>query len=101
VLINEELLVAKRHLEARNHEIERASRFKDEFLSAMSHELRTPLNAIIGFTGTMLMKLPGPLTQNQERQLKTVQTSARQLLSQVNDLLGFWQESRPARSTCS
>jgi len=25
----------------------------------MSHELRTPLNAIIGFTGTLLMRLPG------------------------------------------
>jgi len=27
-------------------------------LATMSHELRTPLNAIIGFSGTLLMKLP-------------------------------------------
>jgi protein-histidine pros-kinase len=53
----------------------------------MSHELRTPLNAIIGFTGTLLMKLPGPLTADQEKQLRTVQTSARHLLSLINDLL--------------
>jgi protein-histidine pros-kinase len=53
----------------------------------MSHELRTPLNAIIGFTGTLLMKLPGPLTIDQEKQLRTVQTSARHLLSLINDLL--------------
>jgi signal transduction histidine kinase len=33
----------------------------------MSHELRTPLNAIIGFTGTMLMKLPGPINDEQEQ----------------------------------
>jgi protein-histidine pros-kinase len=53
----------------------------------MSHELRTPLNAVIGFTGTLLMRLPGPLTDDQESQLRTVQTSARQLLSLINDLL--------------
>jgi len=53
----------------------------------MSHELRTPLNAIIGFTGTLLMKLPGPLTGDQDKQLKTIQTSARHLLSLINDLL--------------
>jgi protein-histidine pros-kinase len=53
----------------------------------MSHELRTPLNAVIGFTGTLLMKLPGPLTPDQERQLRTIQGSAKQLLSLINDLL--------------
>lgn len=53
----------------------------------MSHELRTPLNAVIGFTGTLLMKLPGPLTEDQEHQLQTVRGSARHLLSLINDLL--------------
>ena len=53
----------------------------------MSHELRTPLNAIIGYTGTMLMKLPGPLTADQEKQLKTIQNSGRHLLSLINELL--------------
>jgi protein-histidine pros-kinase len=53
----------------------------------MSHELRTPLNAIIGFTGTLLMQLPGPLTTDQDKQLRTVQSSARHLLSLINDLL--------------
>lgn len=53
----------------------------------MSHELRTPLNAIIGFTGTLLMKLPGPLTDEQERQLQIVDSSARHLLSLINDIL--------------
>ncbi len=53
----------------------------------MSHELRTPLNAIIGFTGTLLMKLPGPLNGEQEKQLRTVQMSAKHLLSLINDLL--------------
>jgi PAS domain S-box-containing protein len=56
-------------LREKNDELERASLAKDRFLASMSHELRTPLNAIIGFTGTLLMRLPGPLTQDQEKQL--------------------------------
>jgi PAS domain S-box-containing protein len=74
-------------LKQSNVDLEKASLAKDRFLASMSHELRTPLNAVIGFTGTLLMKLPGPLTDDQESQLRTVQTSARQLLSLINDLL--------------
>jgi PAS domain S-box-containing protein len=66
---------------------DRANMAKSEFLSSMSHELRTPLNAIIGFTGTLLMRLPGPLTADQEKQLKTIQGSARHLLALINDIL--------------
>ncbi|WP_051294002.1 sensor histidine kinase [Pseudoduganella violaceinigra] len=68
-------------------ELAQAGQAKDRFLASMSHELRTPLNAIIGFTGTLLMQLPGPLNTEQEKQLRTVQASARHLLSLINDLL--------------
>ena len=68
-------------------ESERANRAKSEFLSSMSHELRTPLNAIIGFTGTLLMRLPGPLTADQARQLTIIQRSAQHLLDLINDIL--------------
>jgi PAS domain S-box-containing protein len=68
-------------------EAERANRAKSAFLASISHELRTPLNAIVGFTGTLLMRLPGPLTLDQERQLTTIQRSSRHLLALINDLL--------------
>ena len=74
-------------LQEKNIELEKASQAKDRFLASMSHELRTPLNAILGFTGILLMKLPGPLTPDQERQLQTVRNSARHLLSLINGLL--------------
>lgn len=50
------------------------------------HELRTSLNAIIGFTGTLLMRLPGPLNDEQEHQLRLVRASAETLLADVNRL---------------
>ncbi len=77
----------ERTLQEKNLELEKANKAKDLFLATMSHELRTPLNAIIGFTGTLLMRLPGPLNPDQEKQLRTVQSSAKHLLSLINDLL--------------
>jgi protein-histidine pros-kinase len=77
----------ERALHERNIELERASRAKDRFLANMSHELRTPLNAIIGFAGTLLMRLPGPLTGDQEHQISTIRSSGQHLLSLINDLL--------------
>ena len=55
---------------------ESADRLKTAFLATMSHELRTPLNSIIGFTGILLQKMVGPLSEEQEKQLKMVQSSA-------------------------
>jgi protein-histidine pros-kinase len=67
--------------------MENANLAKDRFLASMSHELRTPLNAIIGFTGTLLLRLPGPLNCEQEDQLQTIKSSARHQVSLINDLL--------------
>lgn len=77
----------ERALQEKNLELARANEAKDRFLASMSHELRTPLNAIIGFTGTLLMRLPGPLNDEQVKQLGTVKASARHLLALINDLL--------------
>src|SRR3990167_6310305 len=74
-------------LRDKNIELENAALAKDRFFASMSHELRTPLNAIIGFTGTLLMKLPGPLNAEQDKQLQIVQKGARHLLSLINDML--------------
>jgi signal transduction histidine kinase len=82
-----ELETINREIALKNLELAEASRMKSAFIANMSHELRTPLNAIIGFTGALLMKLPGPLTDEQDKQLNTIRTSARHLLSLINDIL--------------
>ncbi len=82
-----ELETINREIARKNLELAEASRMKSAFIANMSHELRTPLNAIIGFTGALLMKLPGPLTPDQDKQLNTIRTSARHLLSLINDIL--------------
>lgn len=70
-----------------NEDLVKATRAKDDFLTAMSHELRTPLNSIIGFTELLLQRLPGDLNREQERQLTMVRDSGRQLLSLIDDVL--------------
>jgi signal transduction histidine kinase len=55
-------------------------------IGRVGHELRNCLNAIIGFTGTLLMRIPGPLNDEQEHQLQLVQSSAEKLLAHINDL---------------
>jgi signal transduction histidine kinase len=82
-----ELETINREIALKNLELAEASRMKSAFIANMSHELRTPLNAIIGFTGALLMKLPGPLTGEQDKQLNTIRNSARHLLSLINDIL--------------
>src|SRR6202041_2011952 len=68
-------------------DVERASRFKDQFLSTMSHELRTPLNAVLGFSELLADPRSGPLNDRQKRYLQHVHTGGQHLLRLINDIL--------------
>ena len=74
-------------LEESNKKIRLASELKSKFLSNMSHELRTPLNAIIGFSEILLDKNHSPLNSDQSKSVTAIQTSGKNLLNLVNDLL--------------
>jgi PAS domain S-box-containing protein len=82
-----ELVKKTEELEKAKNEAESADRLKSAFLATMSHELRTPLNSIIGFTGILKQGRPGPLNDEQHRQLGLVQNSARHLLALINEVL--------------
>lgn len=87
VKIVEDLKNTTKNLEDANMRLQEVDRLKSVFLASMSHELRTPLNSIIGFTGIMLMGLPGDLNDEQKKQLTMVKNSADHLLSLINDVL--------------
>ena len=74
-------------LQEKNVGLERALLAKDRFLANMSHELRTPLNGIIGFTEFLIGEKPGPLQPRQREYLNDVLSSARHLLTLINDVL--------------
>lgn len=60
---------------------------RERLLRTFGHEAKSPLNVILGYAGTLLMQLPGPLNAAQEQQLLAVQLSARQLLDLLDDVL--------------
>jgi signal transduction histidine kinase len=68
-------------------QLREAADLKSRFLSYMSHEFRTPLASISSVTDILLVRLDGPLTAEQERQLRFVQGSVRELTEMVDDLL--------------
>jgi signal transduction histidine kinase len=74
-------------LDDRATELREVSELKSRFLSYMSHEFRTPLGAIRSMTRILLDQMDGPLTKEQEKQVRFVQSSAEELTEMVNDLL--------------
>ena len=94
VLLNRELEDTNRgvvalyaELDERADYLRRASELKTKFLSNVSHEFRTPLNSIISLSRLLMEKLDGDLTPEQEKQVRYIETSARDLQELVNDLL--------------
>ena len=68
-------------------EVERGSKFKDQFLSTMSHELRTPLNAVLGFSDLLADERYGPLNDRQQRYVAHIHTGGKHLLKLISDIL--------------
>ncbi len=71
-------------LKAATAEAQRATMAKSQFVSNMSHEIRTPINAIVG------MAQIADRTDNPDKIkacLKSIQSSSKQLLSIINDVL--------------
>jgi signal transduction histidine kinase/DNA-binding response OmpR family regulator len=74
-------------LDERADYLRRASELKTKFLSNVSHEFRTPLNSIISLARLLMDRIDGELTSEQFRQVRYIESSARDLQEMVNDLL--------------
>jgi signal transduction histidine kinase len=74
-------------LEDQAERLRHASELKSRFLSYISHEFRTPLGAIKSLSGILLDQLDGPLSAEQQKQVRFVRSSADELLELVNDQL--------------
>jgi signal transduction histidine kinase/CheY-like chemotaxis protein len=74
-------------LDERADYLRRASELKTRFLSNVSHEFRTPLNSIISLARLLMSRIDGELTTEQMKQVRFIESSARDLQEMVNDLL--------------
>ena len=74
-------------LDEKADHLRRADQLKSRFLSDMSHEFRTPLNSIIGLSRILSGGIDGALSDGQAKQVSLIESSARELLAIVNDLL--------------
>jgi len=84
---NAALAAARRDVEARARDLERASQYKSQFLANMSHELRTPLNSSLILAKLLADNAQGNLDEEQVRFAQTIYNAGNDLLALINDIL--------------
>lgn len=92
VAVQEELRQVNTALDSKVDELAQANmqlfelnNIKNEFMATMTHELRTPLNSILGFSDVLAGA--DNLNEKQQRYVRNIQTSGKDLLTLVNDIL--------------
>ena len=74
-------------LDEQAEQLRHATQLKSRFLSYMSHEFRTPIGATLSIARLLLDHVDGPLTAEQERQVRFIQSTCEEFSNMVDDLL--------------
>lgn len=74
-------------LDAQAEELRSATELKSRFLAYMSHEFRTPIGAIQSIARLLIDRMDGPLTDEQDKQVRFIQSTSAEFSDMVDDLL--------------
>ena len=84
---NRGVLALYAELDVQAEQLRRATELKSRFLAYMSHEFRSPIAAIQSLSRLLIARVDGPLTEEQELQVKFIHDTSGELSDMVNDLL--------------
>jgi len=84
---NRGVLALYAELDAQAEALREATELKSRFLAYMSHEFRTPIGSIRSISRLLMDRVDGPLTSEQERQVRFIQDTSAEFDEMVNDLL--------------
>jgi signal transduction histidine kinase len=84
---NRGVLALYAELDIQAQQLRQATELKSRFLAYMSHEFRTPISAIRSLTRLLLERVDGPLTVEQEKQVRFIQSTTAEFADMVDDLL--------------
>ena len=74
-------------LDVQAQALREATDLKSRFLAYMSHEFRTPISSIRSLARLLIDRVDGPLTDEQEKQVRFIQSTSAEFSEMVDDLL--------------
>ena len=84
---NRGVLALYAELDTQAQQLREATELKSRFLAYMSHEFRTPIASVRSLARLLLDQVDGPLSVEQQRQVRFIQSTAEQFSDMVDDLL--------------
>ncbi|MFO0745452.1 MAG: ATP-binding protein [Myxococcota bacterium] len=84
---NRGVLALYAELDVQANELRQATELKSRFLAYMSHEFRTPIGSVLSIARLLLDRVDGPLTEEQEKQVRFIQSTSTEFSEMVDDLL--------------